>query len=45
MRRFVLVVAALAAAGCQAEWGDDGGVVCTEIFVYGVNVTVTNEAE
>ena len=45
MSRFVLVVAALAAAGCQAERGDDGGVVCTEIFVYGVNVTVTDEAE
>ncbi|MHC4090564.1 MAG: carboxypeptidase-like regulatory domain-containing protein [Planctomycetota bacterium] len=41
MRRFVLVVAALAAAGCEAE----RGVVCTEIFAYGVNVTVTDQAD
>ena len=44
MRGFVLLVAALATAGCQAEQGGGGGVICTEIFVYGVTVTVTDEA-
>ncbi len=48
MRRSVFVVAALAAAGCQAERGGGGGdrgVACTEVFVYGVNVTVTDDAD
>ena len=48
MRRFMLVVPILAAAGCQTGpggGGNDDRIACTEIFVYGVNVSVTDEAD
>lgn len=47
MKRLLLTVAALTATGCQTGpgGGGDNGVACTEVFVYGVNVTVTDEAD
>jgi hypothetical protein len=44
MRRLLTALAAtvLPFTGCPIY--DDGGVICTEIFVYGLNVTVTDAA-